>query len=303
MSKKILITILIISILGLLTIGGVYAGNFIKNRDKNLPPFYFKRLNLSDEQKEKIKEIFNNLKDESDKIFEEIKNLTEKEKDIISNDVLNENELNVVVESQIKNILDLLKLKENGYLKILEILNDEQRKIFPTFIEFARAKPFIFNLDFVKEKVNEFNMRIRNYLRLGKKLNLSEEQKNKLKELIQEENKNKMKFIHSAEFRFLVRKLNLSDEQVEKLRKLFEEERDKEKEIFEKIKDNNYKQREILKSESFNEEKLKNLIDEYILYESEILSLRKNLYFNYLKILNLEQRKKSPTSIFFFKLI
>ncbi len=303
MSKKILITILIISILGLLTIGGVYAGNLIKNRDKNIPPFYFKRLNLSDEQKEKIKEILKSLKDESEKIIEKIRNLNEREKDIISNYFLDEDELNVVVESQIKNVLDLSKLKENAYLKILKILNDEQRKIFHTFIEFSKTKPFIFNLDFVKEKVNEFNNRIRNYLRLGKKLNLTDEQKNRLKELIQEENKNKMKFIHSAEFRFLVRRLNLSNEQIEKLKKLFEEEKDKEEENFEKIKENNHKQREILKSESFNEEKLKNLIDEYILYESEILSLRKNLYFNYLKILNLEQRKKSPTSIFFFKLI
>lgn len=302
MSKKILITILIILLSGLIVIGGVYAGNLLKGSQKWYPPFNFKKLNLSNEQKEKIEEILKELRGKSEEILKKIKENSEKEKVLLSKEVLNEKELDFLVESQIKNLIDLSNLKKDAYLNIISILNKEQRKIFPTFIEFSIIKSKGFMPDFIEEKLKNFNQRIRNYIKVGRKLNLSEEQRKNLKELIKEENSKKLKLMYTLELQFLKKRLNLTDQQIEKVKELFKNERENEKTLLEKIKENNQKQKEILKSENFNKETLTNLINEYILLEREVLSLRKSLYLEFVKILTPEQRKNSPTSIFFFKL-
>lgn len=302
MSKKILITILIILLSGLIVLTGVYAGNFLKNSQEKFPPFNFKKLNLTDEQKEKIEKILKELRDKSEEILKKIKENSEKEKVLLSKEVLNEKELNSLVESQIKNLIDLSNLKKDAYLNIISILNKEQRKIFPTFIEFSIIKSKGFMPDFIEEKLENFNQRIRSYIKVGRRLNLSEEQRKNLKEMIKEENSKKLKLMYYLELQFLKKRLNLTDQQIEKVKELFKNEKEKEKVILEKIKENNQKQKETLKTENFNKETLTNLINEYILLEREVLSLRKTLYLEFLKILTPDQRKNSPTSVFFFKI-
>lgn len=306
MNKKVLTILLVAVLIGLLSVGGVYAGNLIKNfgsdGNGNLL-FIFKKLNLTDEQKTKIEEILKDLKAKSGPIFEDIKKKNSEEKEILSKEVLDEDSLNLLVESQIKNIVNLSYLKKDAYLKIVDILDNEQRKIFPTFTLFLKSKPFILNNEKVEEFISRSNDKIKDLLVIGKRLNLTDEQKEILKDMIKEENSRKVKFLNQFEFRFLVKKLDLTEEETSKLKDLFINEKQKEKEIHEKIKDNNSKQREILKSDNYNRETLSSYIDEYITLESEILNLRKNLYFDYLKILTFEQREKSPISLFFFKLI
>ncbi len=300
--KKVLIVLLLISLIGLITVGGVYAGNFIKSSFKDGPFFYLRKLNLTDEQKTKIDEILKELKNKSEKVLDEIKKNNEKEKEIISKEVLDVNGLNLIVESQIKNIVDLLYLKKDAYLKIVDVLNNEQRKIFPTFTFFLKTKPFIFKNEKISEFMEKSDERVRNLIRIGRRLNLNDEQKEILKEMIKNEYKRKFEFLHKIELRFLIKKLDLTDEQILKLNELLKDEREKKKEYLEKIKDNNSKQREILNKDSYYKENLSKTIDEYLTLESGILSLRKNLYYEYLKILTPEQRKKSPTSLFFFYL-
>ena len=303
MNKKVLTVLLVVTLIGLISIGGVYAGNLIKNSVKDDSFLYFRKLNLTDEQKSKIEEILKELKDKSKSVLDEIKKNNEKEKEIISKDVLDEGNLNMVVESQIKNIVDLFYLKKDAYLKIVDILNNEQRKIFPTFTFFLKTKPLFLNNEKINDFIEKSNNRIKDLIRIGKRLNLTDEQNEILKEMIKEENGKKNKLLHQVELKFLVKKLDLTDEQVSKLKELFANEKEKEKEFYEKIKDNNSKQREILNSDNYNKENLSKIIDEYITLESEILNLRKNLYYDFLKILTLDQRQKSPTSIFFFKLV
>lgn len=306
MSKKTLTILILVIFIGLLSIGGVYAGNFIKSfsgeRDGNIF-FFLTKLNLTEEQKAKIEEILKNLKEDSKLIFDDIKELSKKEKEIISKEVDDEANLNLVVESQIKNLIKLSYLKKDAYLKIVDILDNKQRKIFPTFALFLRSKPFIFENEKVDDFMDKVNIRIRNLIEIGKRLNLTEEQKEILKEMIKEENTKKLRFLHQLEMRFLIKKLNLTEDQIDKIIHLFANEKEKEKDIFIKIRNNNSKQREILNSEKFDRNLLSNYIDEYITFESEIFNLRKNLYFEFLKILTLEQRKNSPISLFFFKLV
>lgn len=303
MNKKLLTILIMIILIGLISISGVYASNLIKNfRSDGDGNIFFKRLKLTDEQKSKIEEILKELKDKSQTYLNNIKENIEKEKEILSKEFLDENSLNLIVESQIKNLIDLSYLKKDAYLKIVDILDNEQRKIFPTFSLFFRTKPFIFQNEKVNEIVDKFNKRVKDLYKLGKKLNLTDEQKDILKDMIKDEKNKLNKFIHNSEIIFLTKKLDLTDEQVSKLKELFKNEKDKEKEVLEKIKDNNKKQREVLNSENYDKQAISNLIDEYITFDSQILNLRKELYFEFLKILSLEQRQKSPTSIFFFKL-
>ncbi len=302
MNKKILITILIILLSGLIVLTGVYAGNFLKNSQEKFPPFNIKKLNLTYEQKEKIEKILKELRDKREEILKKIKENSEKEKVLLSKEVLNEKELNFLVESQIKNLVDLSNLKKDAYLNIISILNKEQIKFFPTFTEFSIIKSKGFMPDFIKEKLENFNQKIRNYIKVGRGLNLSEKQRKNLKEMIEKENSKKLKLMYYLDLQFLKRRLNLTDQQIEKVKELFKNEKEKEKVILEKIKENNQKQKEALKTENFNKGTLTNLINEYILLEREVLSLRKALYLEFLKILTFEQRKISPTSIFFFKL-
>lgn len=303
MKKKALTVLLVVTLIGLISIGGVYAGNLIKNSVKDGSFLYFKKLNLTDEQKSKIEEILKELKEKSEGVLDEIKKNSESEKEIISKEVLNQENLNLVVESQIKNIIQLSYLKKDAYLNIVDILNKEQRKIFPTFTFFLKTKPLFFNNEKISDFIEKSNDRIRDLIRIGKRLNLTDEQNEILKEMIKEENVRKLKLLHQVEFRFLVKKLDLTDEQVSKIKEILLDEKEKEKEFYEKIKDNNSKQREILNSDNYDKENLSKTIDEYITLESEILNLRKNLYYDFLKILTVEQRDKSPTSIFFFKLV
>lgn len=306
MNKKTLTILVLVILIGLLSIGGVYAGSFVKNfggqRDGNIFLF-LKKLNLTEEQKTEIEEILKGLKEESKLIFDEIKELSKKEEDIISKEVIDEPNLNLAVESQIKNLIELSNLKKDAYLKIVDILDYNQRKIFPTFTLFLRGMPFLFENEKVDDFMNKINSRIRDLIKIGKRLNLTEEQKEILREMIKEENNKKLKFLHQLEMRFLIKKLDLTEDQIDKIGHLFNDEKEKEKDIFIKIRDNNSKQREILNSEKFDRNILSNYIDEYITFESEILNLRKNLYYEFLKILTLEQRQKSPTSLFFFKLV
>lgn len=306
MNKKFLIILVVSILVGIFSIGGVYSANLVKSYSSegngNIL-FIFKRLNLTDEQKEEIKKILDELKEKAKPILNNIKDLTLKEKEIISKEVLDETNLNLVVESQIKNLVDLFYLKKDAYLKIVEVLNDEQRKIFPTFILFSKTKPFILGNDKINDFFEKINNRIKDLIIIGKRLNLTDEQKEILNEMIKEENSKKFKFLHQIDLRFLIKRLNLTEEQVNQVKDLFNMEKEKEKEFLSKIRDNNSKQREILKSDSFNIETLSSYIDEYIVLENEILNLRKDLYFNFLKILTPEQRQKSVTSIFFFKLI
>lgn len=306
MNKKTLTILVLVIMIGLLSIGGVYAGSFVKSfredRDGNIF-FWLKKLNLNEEQKTKIEEILKDLKEESKLIFEEIKELSTKEKDIISKEVIDEVNLNLVVESQIKNLIKLSYLKKDVYLKIVDILDNNQRKIFPTFTLFLRSRPFLFENEKVDDFMDKINSRIRDLIEIGKRLNLTEEQEEILREMIKEENNKKLKFLHQLEMRFLIKKLDLTEDQIDKINHLFADEKEKEKDIFIKIRDNNSKQREILNSEKFDRNILSNYIDEYITFESEILNLRKNLYYEFLKILTLEQRQKSPISLFFFKLV
>lgn len=300
MSKKFLITILIILLSGLIVLTGVYAGNFLKNSQEKFPPLNFKKLNLTDEQKEKIEKILKEILDKREEILKKIKENSQKEKVLLLKEVLNEKELNFLVESQIKNLVDLSNLKKDAYLNIISILNKEQIKIFPTFTEFPIIKSKGFMLNFIKEKLENFNQKIRNYIKVGRRLNLSEKPREKnLKEMIEEENSKKLKLMYYIDLQFLKRRLNLTDQQIEKVKELFKNEKEKERVILEKIKENNQKQKEALKTENFNKETLTNLIKEYILLEREVLSLRKALYLEFLKILTFEQRKNSPTSIFF----
>ncbi len=305
MNKKVLTILVLVILIGLLSIGGVYAGNLIKSfsSDGNGNILFFKKLNLSDEQKAKIEEILKELKDKSEPILNNIKELTTKEKDVLSKETLDEVNLNLVVESQIKNLVDLSYLKKDAYLKIVDILNNEQKKIFSTFTLFLRTKPFIFGNEKIDQFIDKTNNRIRDLIRIGKRLNLTDEQKEIMKEMIKEENGKKIKLLRQIDLRFLIKKLDLTDDQVKQLKDMFVNEKEKEKDILTKIKDNNTKQREILNSDSFNKDTLSNYINEYITLESEILNLRKNLYFAFLKILTPEQRKNSVTSIFFFKLV
>ncbi|MCX8094669.1 MAG: Spy/CpxP family protein refolding chaperone [Caldisericia bacterium] len=271
MKEKILIIFLIILLSGLLVFSGVYATNLFKNPKRDLPTLYFKKLNLTQEQKEKIAKILKDLREKSQEILYKIKETNNKEKELISKENYNENELNLIVESQIKNVIDIFNLNKDGYLEILSILKNEQRKIFLTFNEFIRTEKNILKLNFIDKKIDDISKKI--------------------------------KIVHYFELKFLSKKLNLTDEQFKKLKELFEKQKEKEKDLFVKIRENNKKQREILKSDNLNKEALSNLINESILLEREFLTLRKNLYFEFLKILNPEQRKNSPTSIFFFKLI
>lgn len=302
MSKKILITILIILLSGLIVLSGVYANNFFKNSQEKFPPFNFKKLNLTDEQKEKIEKILKEFKDKSEEILKKVKENIEKEKVLLSKEVLNEKDLDFLVESQIKNLIDLSDLRKDAYLNIISILNKEQIKIFPTFVEFSIIKTKGFMPDFIKEKLENFNQKIKDYIKVGRRLNLSEEQRKNLKELIKEENSKKLKLMYYFELQFLKKRLNLTDEQTEKIKNLFKDEKEKERVFLEKIKENNQKQKETLKSENFNKKSLTTLINEYILLEREVLSLRKSLYLDFVKILTSDQRKNSPTSIFFFKI-
>lgn len=306
MNKKTLTILVLVILIGLISIGGVYAGSFVKifsdDRDGNIF-FWLKKLNLNEEQKTKIEEILKGLKEESKLILDEIKELSTKEKDIISKEVIDEVNLNIVVESQIKNLIKLSYLKKDAYLKIVDILDNNQRKIFPTFTLFLRIRPFLFENEKVDDFMDKINSRIRDLIEIGKRLNLTEEQEEILREMIKEENNKKLKFLHQLEMRFLIKKLDLTEDQIDKINYLFKNEKEKEKDIFIKIRDNNSKQREILNSEKFDKNILLNYIDEYITFESEILNLRKNLYFEFLKVLTLEQRQKSPTSLLFFKLV
>ncbi|MGQ9845306.1 MAG: Spy/CpxP family protein refolding chaperone [Caldisericia bacterium] len=306
MNKKTLTILVLVILIGLISIGGVYAGSFVKrfsdDRDGNIF-FWLKKLNLTEEQKTKIEEILKGLKEESKLILDEIKELSTKEKDIISKEVIDEVNLNLVVESQIKNLIKLSYLKKDAYLKIVDILDNNQRKIFPTFTLFLRSRPFLFENEKVDDFMDKINSRIRDLIKIGKRLNLTEEQEEILREMIKEENNKKFKFLHQLEMRFLIKKLDLTEDQIDKINDLFANEKEKEKDIFIKIRDNNSKQREILNSEKFDRNILSNYIDEYITFESKILNLRKNLYFEFLKVLTLEQRKKSPTSLFFFKIV
>jgi nitrogen regulatory protein PII-like uncharacterized protein len=156
MSKKLLITILIILISGLIVLSGVYAGNLFKGKEKGFPP-QLKRLNLTDEQKQEIEKILKDLRDKSEEIFKIIKENIEKEKELLSEEVLNEKDLDVVVESQIKNLIDLYSLRKDAYIKIVSILNNDQRKIFPTFIEFSFIKSHYFKPNFINEIIEDFN--------------------------------------------------------------------------------------------------------------------------------------------------
>jgi len=306
MNKKVLTILVVVILIGLLSIGGVYAGNLIKSfgsgGNGNIL-FIFKKLNLTDEQKAKIEEILKELKDKSEPILNNIKELITKEKDILSKETLDEVNLNLVVESQIKNLVELSFLKKDAYLKIVDILNNEQKKIFPTFTLFLRTKPFIFGNKKIDQFIDKTNDRIRDLIRIGKRLNLTDEQKEIMKEMIKEENDKKIKLLRQIDLRFLIKKLDLTDDQVKQLKDIFVNEKEKEKDILTKIKDNNTKQREILNSDSFNKDTLSTYIDEYITLESEILNLRKTLYFDFLKILTPEQRQQSVTSMFFFRLI
>lgn len=265
MSKKLLISISIILITGLIVLNGVYAKNLFKGKERDFPPL-LRRLNLTEEQKLKIENILKNLKDKSEDLIKVINENCEKEKELISKEIIDEKELDYLVESQIKNLIDLTYLRKDAYLDIISILNNNQRKIFPTFLEFS----FIIKPNTLRPDFNG------NYI-------------------------DKLKLKYLLELKFLKKRLNLNNEQFEKLKEIFKNEKEKEKFYLERIKENNRQQRETLKSENFDKEKLSNLINEYIIFEREIYSLRKNLYFEYLKILTFEQRKNSPTSIFFLK--
>lgn len=257
MNKKMMITILVILISGLIVLSSVYSYNLIKNSQNHFSTINLRRLALTNEQKEKVEKILSMLKDKTEEIFKKINEANRKEKSIISKEKFNLNELENLLDLQIKNLISISNLKKDAYLKIVSLLNSEQRKRFPTFVEFTFVNLKTLKLDFLLEKLKNLNMKSRNFF---------------------------------------------TDEQIEKIKSLFINKKEYEKVILEKIKENIQKQKEVLKSKDFNEESLKNLINDYILLENDILLLRKSFYLDYLNLLNPKQRKNSPTSLFFFKL-
>lgn len=315
MSKKLLVGILIIGLVASLAVGAIYAyrgsgrGRFNEqgfmgnNGEQELlgkgmgagPEDGSNRLNLTDEQKEKIKEIMENLRENEKSIFEKIKSEREEERGVLDATPLDQNRLSSLVDENITYINEILDLREDAYVEIEKVLTAEQRQKYISSLAFLTGR-FVRGKGRPEEGVERT---IRDWLFLAKKLNLTDEQKEILKNLIEETRQKAVKRGIEMKVRGLSKKLDLTDEQKESLKNIIKDELQSEREIFKELMEITKSEREIISKESFVETALRSSISQVKGKLNEILSLRKDMYLDIVNLLTDEQRTKMPTSIFF----
>ena len=76
-------------------------------------------------------------------------------------------------------------------------------------------------------------------------------------------------------------------------------EAENEREILKELKENAKNEKDIVSKDPLDEAALRNSISNVKAKLNEVLSLRKDMYINIVRLLTPEQRKKLPTSIFF----
>ncbi len=286
MSRKLLTGLIILGLVISLGIGGIYAYN---EMDKNPQG---KGLNLTDEQKEEIKGIMEDLRDKVKLVLDEIKTVRDEERAVLDAETLDEAGLENLIDKNISYINEIMGLREDAFVEIEKVLTPEQREKYLTSLGFLTGR-YIRNRNPYEERLRN---RIRDWLFLAKKLNLTDEQKETLKELIKKE---KAKFGMKRKIGSLIKRLELTEEQKDSFIEMIKTEAENEKEILKELKENAKNEKEIVSKDPLDEVALRNSISNVKAKLNEVLSLRKDMYINIAHLLTPEQRKKLPTSIFF----
>jgi len=286
MSRKLLTGLIILGLVISLGIGGIYAYN---EMDKNPQG---KGLNLTDEQKEEIKGIMEDLRDKVKPVLDEIKTVRDEERAVLDAETLDEAGLENLIDKNISYINEIMGLREDAFVEIEKVLTPEQREKHLTSLGFLTGR-YIRNRNPYEERLRN---RIRDWLFLAKKLNLTDEQKETLKELIKKE---KAKFGMKRKIGSLIKRLELTEEQKDSFIEMIKTEAENEREILKELKENAKNEKEIVSKDPLDEAALRNSISNVKTKLNEVLSLRKDMYINIVHLLTPEQRKKLPTSIFF----
>ncbi len=286
MSRKLLTGLIILGLVISLGIGGIYAYN---EMDKNPQG---KGLNLTDEQKEEIKGIMEDLRDKVKPVLDEIKTVRDEERAVLDAETLDEAGLENLIDKNISYINEIMGLREDAFVEIEKVLTPEQREKYLTSLGFLTGR-YIRNRNPYEERLRN---RIRDWLFLAKKLNLTDEQKETLKELIKKE---KAKFGMKRKIGSLIKRLELTEEQKDSFIEMIKTEAENEREILKELKENAKNEKDIVSKDPLDEAALRNSISNVKAKLNEVLSLRKDMYISIVHLLTPEQRKKLPTSIFF----
>ena len=286
MSRKLLTGLIILGLVISLGIGGIYAYN---EMDKNPQG---KGLNLTDEQKEEIKGIMEDLRDKVKPVLDEIKTVRDEERAVLDAETLDEAGLENLIDKNISYINEIMGLREDAFVEIEKVLTPEQREKYLTSLGFLTGR-YIRNRNPYEERLRN---RIRDWLFLAKKLNLTDEQKETLKELIKKE---KAKFGMKKRIGSLIKRLELTEEQKDSFIEMIKTEAENEREILKELKENAKNEKEIVSKDPLDEVALRNSISNVKAKLNEVLSLRKDMSISIVHLLTPEQRKKLPASIFF----
>ena len=291
MSRKLLTGLIILGLVISLGIGGIYAYN---EMDKNPQG---KGLNLTDEQKEEIKGIMEDLRDKVKPVLDEIKTIRDEERAVLDAETLDEAGLENLIDKNISYINEIMGLREDAFVEIEKVLTPEQREKYLTSLGFLTGR-YIRKRE--KNPAEEkLRNRIKDWLILAKKLNLTDEQKETLNKLIREEKAKFVKFGMKKRIGSLIKKLELTEEQKDSFIEIIKTEAENEREILKELKENAKNEKEIVSKDPLDEVALRNSISNVKTKLNEVLSLRKDMYINIVHLLTPEQRKKLPTSIFF----
>ncbi|RLD14865.1 MAG: hypothetical protein DRI28_02385 [Caldiserica bacterium] len=291
MSRKLLIGLIILGLVISLGIGGIYAYNEMGKNSLD------KGLNLTDEQKEEIKGIMEDLRDKVKPVLEKIKTARDEERAVLDAETLDESKLENLINKNIGYINEIMGLREDAFVEIEKVLTPEQREKYLSSLGFLTGR-YIRKRE--KNPAEErLRNRIRDWLLLAKKLNLTEEQKETLNELIREERVKFVKYEIRKKTGFLIKKLELTDEQKDSFIEMIKTEAENERGILKELKENAKNEKEIVSKDPLDETALRNSISTVRAKLNEVLSLRKDMYLNIVHLLTPEQRKNLPTSIFF----
>ena len=294
MSRKLLTGLIILGLVISLGIGGIYAYNEMGKNPQG------KGLNLTDEQKEQkeeIKGIMEDLRDKVKPVLDEIKTVGDEERAVLDAETLDEAGLENLIDKNISYINEILDLRGDAFVEIEKVLTPEQREKYLTSFDFLTGR-------YMRKKEKNpaeerLINRIKDWLFLAKKLNLTDEQKEILNELIREEKAKFAKFGMKKKIESLIKKLELTDEQKDSFIGIIKTEAENEKETLKELKENAKNEKEIVSKDPLDETALRNSISTVKAKLNEVLSLRKDMYLNIVHLLTPEQRKNLPTSIFF----